>query len=108
MKSPHSKHSKKISPDYTLAEREQVVTSREASVREREAALQLQEAALRAREAGAETRADVERLMGQMREANERLIVGAVHAQNMSDEARADLSIPARGSARRRKVTAAG
>ena len=83
-------HLKKISPDYRLAEREQLVASREASVREREAALQLQEAALRAREAAAETRADVERLMGQMREANERLIVGAVRAQNMSDEARAD------------------
>jgi signal transduction histidine kinase len=90
MKSPRSMHSKKISPDYRLAEREQIVASREASVREREAALQLQEAALRAREAAAETRADVERLMGQMREANERLIVGAVRAQNMSDEARAD------------------
>ena len=33
------------------------------------------------------TRAEVERLMGQMREANERLIVAAVHAQNRSDEA---------------------
>jgi two-component system, NarL family, sensor kinase len=34
-----------------------------------------------------QTRADVERLMGQLREANERLIVTAVHAQNRSDEA---------------------
>jgi len=36
------------------------------------------------------TRAEVERLMGQMREANERLIVAAVHAQNLSDEANTD------------------
>ena len=34
--------------------------------------------------------ADVERLMGQMREANERLLVAAVDAQNQSDEAHAD------------------
>jgi signal transduction histidine kinase len=35
--------------------------------------------------------ADVERLIGQMREANERLIVAAVHAQNLSDEASAEV-----------------
>jgi two-component system NarL family sensor kinase len=34
-----------------------------------------------------QTRADVERLMRQLREANERLIVAAVHAQGLSDEA---------------------
>jgi DNA-binding NarL/FixJ family response regulator len=34
-------------------------------------------------------RAEVERLMDLMREANGRLVVAAVHAQNMSDEARA-------------------
>jgi signal transduction histidine kinase len=33
---------------------------------------------------------EVERLMGQMREANERLIVAAVHAQDLSDEAHAE------------------
>lgn len=41
----------------------------------------------RARETSAQTRADVERLMRQMREANERLIVAAVQAQNLSDHA---------------------
>jgi len=86
---PRSK-SKKASRDDALTAREHAVAGREAAVRQREHALQLQEAALRAREASAETRADVDRLMGQMREANERLIVGAVHAQNMSDEARSD------------------
>jgi signal transduction histidine kinase len=33
---------------------------------------------------------DVDRLMGQMREANERLVVAAIRAQNQSDEARTD------------------
>jgi signal transduction histidine kinase len=37
--------------------------------------------------ASAQSRADVERLMDQLREANERLIVTAVHAQDLSDEA---------------------
>ena len=37
-----------------------------------------------------QTLADVERLMGQMREANERLLVAAVHAQNESEEAHAE------------------
>ena len=37
--------------------------------------------------ASTQTRAEIERLMGQMREANERLIVAAVQAQNLSDEA---------------------
>ncbi len=41
-------------------------------------------------EASVQSLADVERLMGQMREANERLLVAAVHAQNQSDEAHAD------------------
>jgi signal transduction histidine kinase len=38
--------------------------------------------------APARTRAEVERLMAQLREANERLIVTAVRAQDLSDEAR--------------------
>ena len=35
-------------------------------------------------------RADLDRLMGEMREANERLIVAAVQAQSLSDDAQAD------------------
>ena len=46
--------------------------------------------ALRAREASAQTRAEVEQLLTQMREANERLLVAAVQAQNQSDDAHAD------------------
>ena len=46
--------------------------------------------ALRAREESKQTRAEVEQLLAQMREANERLLVSAVHAQNQSDEANVD------------------
>ncbi len=49
--------------------------------------LPVREGTLRVRKTPAQTRADVERLMSQMRAANERLIVSAVQAQNLSDEA---------------------
>ena len=44
----------------------------------------------RAREEPARTRVEVEQLLTQMREANERLLVAAVQAQNQSDEAHAE------------------
>src|SRR5688572_21350985 len=66
---------------------QRALAAREDSVRRHEHTLPLREGALRARETSAQTRADVERLIGQMREANERLIVSAVQAQNRSDEA---------------------
>ena len=67
MKSSRTRRSKKSSPDQAR----RVVKARAEPRR----ALAVQ------------TRADVERLMNQMREANERLIVTAVQAQNLSDEA---------------------
>jgi signal transduction histidine kinase len=45
---------------------------------------------LRAYEASAQPRTEVEQLLTQMREANERLIVAAVQAQNQSDDAHAE------------------
>jgi two-component system, NarL family, sensor kinase len=60
---PHTRRSKKAPPDQAKKRGE------DASV------------------APVQTRADVERLMGQLREANERLIVAAMHAQDLSDEA---------------------
>jgi len=45
------------------------------------------EAALHAPEASAQTQAEVEQLMVRLREANERLIVTAMHAQDLSEEA---------------------
>lgn len=44
----------------------------------------------RTHEESAQARAEVEQLLTQMREAYERLLVAAVHAQNQSDEAHAD------------------
>src|SRR5712691_591815 len=54
----------------------------------REDALVVREEALRAREDAARSSADVERLMGQLRDANERLIVTALQAQTLSEETR--------------------
>lgn len=69
------------------ADPQRAVAAHGESVRRHEPTLPVREVALRARETSAQTRADVERLMGQMREANERLIVAAIQAQNLSDEA---------------------
>ncbi len=64
------------------------VPDRERALSAREDAVIVREKALRAREDAARTSADVERLMGRLREANERLIVTAVQAQTMSEETR--------------------
>jgi signal transduction histidine kinase len=69
-----------------LGDRERALAAQEESVRRQEHALGVREASLRAREASTET-TEVERLMDQMREANERLIVAAIDAHNRSDEA---------------------
>jgi len=94
MKSSHSRRSKKASREdakkkaaNASADPQRAVAARGESVRRHEHTLPVREVALRARETSAQTRADVERVMGQMREANERLIVAAVQAQNLSDEA---------------------
>jgi signal transduction histidine kinase len=86
MKSPRTRRSKKASPD----ERERALVAREKAVASRERALGLHAATDPASQPQAQTRADIERLMGQVREANERLIVAAVQAQNLSDEAYLD------------------
>jgi signal transduction histidine kinase len=75
-----------------LAERERGVMRREESVSRREHSIGQREAALRGREASVQTGAEVERLMGQMREANERLVIAAVDAQNQSDEAHTEVA----------------
>jgi signal transduction histidine kinase len=111
MKSPRTRRSTKASPDdarkppgvthatrhrrgvtagasaNARAERERALVAREEAVARRERALRWQEATVRASQPPTQTRADIERLMGQLREANERLIVAAVQAQNLSDEA---------------------
>lgn len=102
MKSSHSRRSKQASRDGAKkpagdprAKRQGRSAVRGAALKavkaladpRHEHTLPVREVALRARPTSAQTRADVERLMGQMREANERLIVSAVQAQNVSDEA---------------------
>jgi signal transduction histidine kinase len=109
MKSPRTGRSTKASPDDARkppgvthvtrhrrgmtagasanADRERALIAREEAVARRERALRRQEATVRASHSPTQTRADIDRLMGQLREANERLIVAAVQAQNLSDEA---------------------
>lgn len=82
MTSPRPRRSSK-----TRVERERALAAREDAVARRERALALPAATGRASQPQAQTRADIERLMDRMREANGRLIVAAVHAQNLSDEA---------------------
>ncbi len=77
-----------------VAAREETATLREdaAGLREEAASLReetstLREEALRAREQTAQARSELEGLMAQMREANERLVVGTVRAQTMTEDA---------------------
>jgi signal transduction histidine kinase len=94
MKSPRTRRAKKTSADEARtptgashATRNRRGVARGESMRRREDALGLTQAALRAREALTQTPADVERLMRQMREMNESLVVAAVRAHDLSDEA---------------------
>jgi signal transduction histidine kinase len=74
----------------TVGMRERDLLAREASLRGREHAFARKEAAFHEREISAQPAAEMEQLMAQLREANERLIVAAVHAASMSDEARTE------------------
>lgn len=87
MKSSRTRRSKKASPAHSRVERERALVVRDEAVARRERALRLEEATSRASPPPTHTHAEIERLMGQMREANERLIVAAVQAQNLSDQA---------------------
>ena len=73
-----------------IGPRERAVLAREASLQRRERALAAEEAALHKREISAQPAAEIEQLMAQLREANERLIVAAVHAESSSDVARTE------------------
>jgi signal transduction histidine kinase len=70
--------------------RERAVLAREASLQLRERALAAREAALDRRELSAQPVAEIEQLIGQLREANERLIVAAIQAESSSDVARTE------------------
>jgi signal transduction histidine kinase/CheY-like chemotaxis protein len=71
-----------------VANREIAVSAREAVVLARETAAALREDAIRTREArGVRGRSELQQLMVQVREANERLVVATVEAQSKSEEA---------------------
>ena len=70
-----------------MATSERAAAARERILAQREEALCRREEALRAREAEAQSAREAERLMAQIREANEHLIVASVHAQTLSEEA---------------------
>jgi len=70
-----------------VAAREEAATLREEAAGLREETSTLREEALRAREEAAQARSELDHLMAQMREANERLVVGTVRAQTMTEDA---------------------
>jgi signal transduction histidine kinase/ActR/RegA family two-component response regulator len=67
--------------------REETVRLREEAAGLREETSTLREETVRAREEAAQARSELEQLMAQMREANERLVVGTVRAQTMTEDA---------------------
>jgi signal transduction histidine kinase/ActR/RegA family two-component response regulator len=71
----------------TATLREQKAGLREEAAGLREETSTLREGALRAREETAQARSELEQLLAQMREANQRLVVGTVRAQTMTEDA---------------------
>src|SRR5687767_3776522 len=68
-------------------EREDAVALREGADRAREEAATLREDAVRAREEAAQVRSELDALMGQLREANENLIVANLRSQVLAEQA---------------------
>jgi len=75
------------SPQAVLRSRETAVAAREAADRSREDAATLREEAVRAREEAAQARSELEALAGQIREANEHLVVANLRSQALAEEA---------------------
>lgn len=69
--------------------RELAASARELSLAEREELACLRDAALRAREEAREAAVERERLLVQMREANEKLVLATIQAHALADEANA-------------------
>ena len=74
-------------PEGAVAAREGTATLRDEAAGLREETSRLREAAVRVREEAAQAKSELEGLMAQMREANERLVVGTVRAQTMTEVA---------------------
>ncbi len=73
--------------DQTADRREDAAEVREDSAALREDTFTLREAAVQAREQAARARVDLEALMVQVRDANERLVLATVHAQLLTENA---------------------
>lgn len=73
--------------DKVADQRDDAAGVRDDAAGVREGASTLREEAVRAREEAAEARVELDHLMVQMREANERLIVGSLRAQTMTEVA---------------------
>jgi PAS domain S-box-containing protein len=71
----------------TVGVRESAVSSRELSLSEREELARLREEALRTRDEIADVMASQEHLLAQMREANERLVLATVRAEELAEQA---------------------
>jgi signal transduction histidine kinase/ActR/RegA family two-component response regulator len=80
---PNHKSPKKSS----VAKRESAVAAREEAVLTREDAARLREEVVRALEEATQVRSELDQVMLQMRDANERLVVAAVQAQTLTEEA---------------------
>ncbi len=77
------------SREFAAGSRESAAESRELELARREELARARDEALLARAGAEEARASRERLLGQMREANEKLVVAAVHADELVEEATA-------------------
>jgi signal transduction histidine kinase/ActR/RegA family two-component response regulator len=75
------------SREETLSSRETAMSAREDAGLAREDAAALREEAVRAREEAAHVRSELDALMGQLREANEHLIVANLRSQSLTEEA---------------------
>jgi signal transduction histidine kinase/ActR/RegA family two-component response regulator len=73
--------------EHAVAAREEAAGLREEAASLREETSTLREEAIRAREEAAQARSELEQLMVQIREANERLVIGTIRAQTKTEAA---------------------
>jgi signal transduction histidine kinase/CheY-like chemotaxis protein len=84
---PKDRKPRKRSRAAAVVNREAVVGAREDTANLRDSAAALREDVIRAREEAARARAELVHLMAQMREANANLVIGAVRAHTLSEDA---------------------
>ena len=87
-----------------ISVREIAAATRDRALEQREELVRLRELALDARREAEDARAERERLLGQLREANEKLITAIVEAQQLADEANAARAAAAHNEERFRSL----